>query len=39
MQTLVSVLPTMEGVNTTVLIPLVASAAAVGQATSWMGMD
>jgi len=39
MQTLMSVLPTMEGVKATVLIPLVASTAAVGQATSWMGMD
>jgi len=39
MQILMSVPSTMEGVNTTVLIPLVASTAAVGQATSWMGMD
>ena len=39
MQILMSVPPTMEGVNTTVLMLLVASTAAVGQATSWMKMD
>ena len=39
MQILMSVPPTMEGVNTTVLIPLVASTAAVGQTTSWTKMD
>ena len=39
MQILMSVPLTMEGVNTTVLIPLVASTAGVGQAMSWVGMD
>ena len=39
MQTVMRVLPTMEDVNRYVIIPLVASTAAVGQATSWMGMD
>ena len=34
-----SVPPTMEGVKKTVLIPLVASTVAVGQAMSWMGMN
>jgi len=34
-----SVPPTTEGVNRCVIIPLVASTAAVGQATCWMGMD
>ena len=39
MQILMSVPPTMEGVNSTVLTPLVASTAAVLQATCWMRMD
>ena len=39
MQTLMSVPPTMGDVNRCVLTPLAASTAAVGQATSWMGMD
>jgi len=39
MQKPMSVPPTMEGVNRCVIIPLVASTAAVGQATCWMGMD
>ena len=39
MQTLMSVPPTMEDVSRCVLTPLVASTAAVGQATCWMGMD
>jgi len=39
MQKLMSVPPSMEDVNRCVIIPLVASTAAVEQATSWMGMD
>jgi len=39
MQKPMSVPPTMEGVNRCVIIPLVASTAAVGQATCWKGMD
>jgi len=39
MQILMSVPPTMEDVNRCVITPLVDSTAAVGQATSWMGMD
>jgi len=39
MQILMSVPPTMEGVNSTVLTPLVASTAAVLQDTIWMRMD
>jgi len=39
MQILMSVPPTMEGVNSTVLTPLVTSTAAVLQATCWMRMD
>ena len=39
MQILMSAPPTMEGVNRCVIIPLVASTAAVGQATCWMEMD
>ena len=34
-----SVPPTMEDVNRCVIMPLVDSTAAVGQATYWMGMD
>ena len=39
MQTLTSVSPTMEDVNRDVVIPLAASTAAVGQATSWTWTD
>ena len=40
MQILMSVPPTMEGVNSTVITPLVASTAAVLQDTiCWMRMD
>ena len=39
MQKPMSAPPTTEDVNRCVIIPLVASTAAVGQATSWMGMD
>jgi len=39
MQILMSAPPTMEDVNRCVIMRLVASPAAVGQATCWMGMD
>jgi len=39
MQKPMSAPPTMEDVNRCVITPLVDSTAAVGQATSWMGMD
>jgi len=38
-QTSMSVTPTMEVVNRCVIIPLVASTASAGQASSWIGMD
>ena len=39
MQILMSVPPTTEGVNSTVITPLVATTAAVLQDTIWMRMD